>query len=106
VRARLRVDSTDGARLGMAISKRNAKTAVLRNRIKRVLRDRFRHLRSQLPALDLVVQLRGPISMAQTPGLADEFTQLLARACRRLNLPYSEPALAATAADQSCKDAH
>ena len=90
----------------MAISKRNARTAVLRNRIKRVLRDRFRRLRTQLPPIDLVVQLRGPISLGQTDDLAEEFSQLIGRGCRRLSLPYPDTALTSATADKSSKDAH
>lgn len=87
----------------MALSKRNARTAVLRNRIKRILRDRFRHLRLQLPPVDLVVQLRGPVAMDQCAALATEFTDLVARACRRLTRP--QPHSSAAPADRSSKDA-
>lgn len=47
-----------GARLGMAISKRHARTAVERNRVKRLVRETFRAQRSSLPAVDVVVLLR------------------------------------------------
>ena len=43
------------ARLGLAIAKKNAKRAVDRNRIKRIIRDSFRHKQAFLPATDLVV---------------------------------------------------
>jgi ribonuclease P protein component len=46
------------ARLGLAISKRSAPRAVARNRIKRVIRDSFRHARPALPGADLVVLCR------------------------------------------------
>jgi ribonuclease P protein component len=43
------------ARLGLAISKKNVKRAVDRNRIKRVIRESFRHNRLALDGLDVVV---------------------------------------------------
>ena len=46
------------ARLGLAIAKRSAPRAVARNRIKRVIRESFRHARAELPCVDLVVLCR------------------------------------------------
>ncbi|MDX2463835.1 MAG: ribonuclease P protein component [Porticoccus sp.] len=43
------------ARLGLAISKRFIKTAVGRNRVKRLLRESFRQHQSLLTGLDIVV---------------------------------------------------
>lgn len=45
-------------RLGMAISKKNAKTAVSRNRIKRMVRESFRVHYEQLGDFDIVVLTR------------------------------------------------
>lgn len=47
-----------GPRLGLAISKKNAKRAVDRNRIKRLIRESFRQNRSKLPAIDLVIMAK------------------------------------------------
>ena len=57
-----RANRLDGARLGMAISRKRVPKAVCRNRIKRVARDSFRHHRRELGELDIVVLAR--------PGLA------------------------------------
>lgn len=46
------------ARLGLAIAKKHVKLAVGRNRIKRVIRDSFRHHQQLLMGLDLVVLTR------------------------------------------------
>lgn len=46
------------ARLGLAISKKHAKRAVDRNRIKRLVRESFRLTRPGLPAIDLVVMAK------------------------------------------------
>ena len=45
-------------RLGMAVSKKCAKRAVDRNRIKRIARESFRLNSSTLPAVDLIVMCR------------------------------------------------
>jgi ribonuclease P protein component len=42
-------------RLGLAISRKVARTAVARNRIKRVIRESYRHWQTHLDALDIVV---------------------------------------------------
>ncbi len=48
------------ARLGLIIPKRLARLAVVRNAIKRVLRDAWRQRRHALPAADLVFRLVAP----------------------------------------------
>ena len=51
-----------GARLGLIVAKRVVPRAHERNRHKRVCRERFRHNRSRLPAMDLVVQILRPMT--------------------------------------------
>lgn len=48
-------NTLDHPRLGLAISRKVAKTAVARNRIKRVIRESFRLHQGRLGALDIVV---------------------------------------------------
>ena len=45
-------------RLGLAISKKNAKHAVDRNRIKRIIRESFRHRQQGLSKADFVVMAK------------------------------------------------
>lgn len=52
----------DGARLGLAIAKRRVPRAVDRNRIKRIVRESFRHRAVELPAVDIVVLARSGIA--------------------------------------------
>ena len=48
-------------RLGLAISKKRAKLAVTRNRLKRIIRESFRHKQHELYCADFIV-LAGPKS--------------------------------------------
>jgi ribonuclease P protein component len=50
----------------MAISKRHARTAVERSRVKRLVRETFRQQRATLPVVDVVVMLRS--ATADTPN--------------------------------------
>lgn len=50
-------NSQGSARLGLVVPKRNARRAVQRNAIRRVIRECFRGLRLQLPHYDLVFRL-------------------------------------------------
>jgi ribonuclease P protein component len=68
------------ARLGLAVSRKVDTRAVGRNRIKRVLRDRFRHLRAHLASGAYVVVARPPAARATNPELRAAFDQLLQRA--------------------------
>jgi ribonuclease P protein component len=45
----------DQARLGLALSKKRIKTAVARNRLKRLIRESFRRHQHDLPNIDIVV---------------------------------------------------
>lgn len=55
----LAVDSnTPFPRLGLVIAKKNIAKAVARNRVKRIIRESFRHNQGLLPALDIVILAR------------------------------------------------
>lgn len=49
------------ARLGLAISKKQLRRAVDRNRIKRLARESFRHHQQNLAGLDIVVMVRSKV---------------------------------------------
>lgn len=80
-------------RLGIVVSKKRIRSAVARNRIKRLIREAFRLSKQQLPpGLDLVVLPRGP---RLTLALALESLPRLARdAARRLGPAVREQGLA------------
>ena len=67
-------------RLGLAVSRKVDPRAVGRNRIKRVLRDAFRHLRAQMAPGAYVVVARVPAREADNAALRAAFEQLLTRA--------------------------
>ena len=67
-------------RLGLAVSRKVDPHAVGRNRIKRVLRDVFRRLRTQLADGDYVVVARRTASETGNQALAEGFVNLLQRA--------------------------
>ncbi|MCC5862522.1 MAG: ribonuclease P protein component [Gammaproteobacteria bacterium] len=57
-----RANTVGFARLGMAVSRKSARRAVDRNRIKRLVRESFRHAQAELPAVDIVVLTRPGIT--------------------------------------------
>ncbi len=67
-------------RLGLAVSRKVDPHAVGRNRIKRVLRDAFRHARVRLQPGAYVVVARGPSAKADNATLRAGFLRLLQRA--------------------------
>jgi ribonuclease P protein component len=70
-------------RLGVTVT-RKIGGAVLRNRVKRVLRDVFRRHRGELvPALDLVVNARPGIEATRSNSLETEFLACFAELSRR-----------------------
>lgn len=56
------------ARLGIAVSKRRIRKAVARNRLKRIVRECFRHQHG-LPPLDIVVMARAAAGEAENRAL-------------------------------------
>lgn len=76
-------------RLGLAVSRKVDPHAVGRNRIKRVLRDAFRHLRADLPPGDYVLVARPGASARSGLELRGAFLDLLRRARA---LPAPDPA--------------
>lgn len=59
------------ARLGLAITKRKVRKAVMRNQIKRIVRESFR-LQQDLPAMDAVVTAKVAITEQNKQQLRDD----------------------------------
>ncbi len=49
-------------RLGVIVPKKGNRTAVRRNRIKRVIRDQFRLAQTELQPLDIIVHVTAPVT--------------------------------------------
>ncbi len=88
-----RADSSE-PRLGLAISKKNARRAVDRNRIKRLIRESFRLHQHDLPGIDLVIMAKPEAKNAENQQilhslqqhwekLAQKLTQKLTREASR-----------------------
>lgn len=83
-----------GARLGLAVSKRNAPRAVDRNRLKRLIRESFRLHRTGLPAMDCVVMPTRAARFTAAPPLRASLQRLWRRAalaCEALGTPGDAP---------------
>lgn len=78
-------NSLGHARVGLVFSKKNLKHAVQRNRVKRLVRDTFRH-RTDMPALDIVVLSRQGLAGIENrelhPMLNDLWQRLIRKSCR------------------------
>lgn len=65
-----------GARIGMAITKKKVPTAVNRNKIKRHIRERFRHLSSELKSVDIVFIIKKPMNDLSNKELDNEINNI------------------------------
>ncbi len=77
--AQIAANTVDGARLGLAISKRVSKSAVRRNRIKRLARDSFRRMRGTLPPFDILLIARSRADQEDNASLRAELARLWQR---------------------------
>lgn len=82
-----RYSEQDEPRLGLAISRKHARRAVDRNRIKRQARETYRHLGPQLARADFVVVNRAGATTASPAALRDSlrrhFLALSRKSARR-----------------------
>ena len=70
-------NTRSSARLGLVIAKKNVVLAVQRNRIKRQLRNTFRHNKELLNKLDVVVLARKDADKLNSKELVDTIDSLL-----------------------------
>ncbi|MFC3094182.1 ribonuclease P protein component [Alteromonas sediminis] len=76
-----RYNSLEYPRLGITIAKKRVKKAVQRNRIKRLIRETFRHQASTLPNIDIIV-----IGKSGCDSLTnDDLNRLLRKSWQRLD---------------------
>lgn len=68
------------ARVGLAVAKKRAKRAVDRNRLKRIVRETFRHSKAQLAGTDIVVMNRDHTLRASNIELRESLVKLFEKA--------------------------
>lgn len=86
-----RDNDLDHPRLGLVIGKKSVKLSVERNRLKRQIRESFRHNQDNLVGWDIVVVARKGLGDLQNAELAQQFGKLWKRLAR------SKPSAAANA---------
>jgi len=79
-----------GPRLGTVVAKKNVATAVHRNRIKRIIRDSFRHQQGLLLNLDLVVLVRKGTDKLQNKAVRENLSRLWLDLEKKINARASQ----------------
>ncbi len=80
-----RKNTLDHPRIGMAIPKKHIKHAVGRNRIRRVVREQFRHQQHQLPNIDIVVIAKAGIADLSNQDINKVLDKLWRKLVQRCN---------------------
>ena len=62
VRVRILENGGNTARIGVIVPKKGNRLAVRRNRIKRLVRDHFRLIRTHLKSVDIIVHVTGAVT--------------------------------------------
>ena len=74
-----------GARMGLSVSRKFDKSAVKRNRVRRVLRAAFRLQQKSLPNLDMVLIPTRNDRSYRTPIIEDELVELCSKAVAKFS---------------------
>lgn len=83
-----RANSLNIPRLGLTVAKKHLKKAHDRNRIKRIVRDSFRHRQHELPAHDFVFIAKGGIGNLTNTELFEMLEKLWQRHIRLAKNPH------------------
>ena len=78
-----RSNSLPVARLGLVIAKKHVRHAVERNRIKRLIRESFRHRQQSLAGLDVIVLARKGMGELSNPVITEQLNQQWQRVLRK-----------------------
>ena len=71
----IRANQCQRPRLGLAVSKKKFRHAVVRNKIRRYIRESFRQYRQVLPSVDIVVLAKKGAEQLQPGALLEELHQ-------------------------------
>ncbi len=89
-----RVNQLDHARLGIVVAKKNVRRATQRNRIKRIMRETFRHQQHQLVdptgGIDAIVLARSGLALLDNAALHKLLNQLWRQLQRKANKQAAE----------------
>ncbi len=91
-----RENQLEHPRLGLVIGKKSVKLAVERNRIKRQIRESFRHSQNILTGVDIVIVARRGIADLSNIELRQQFDKMWKRLARQ-----RQPALQTALADSA-----
>ena len=81
----VRENEEDHARMGLAIAKKAVKRAVDRNRIKRIIRESFRHVQHDLPNIDVVIMCRSSAVPLTKEQIRQQFDKQWSYISKKLN---------------------
>ena len=91
-----RENQLEHPRLGLVIGKKSVKLAVERNRIKRQIRESFRHSQNLLHGVDIVIVARRGIADLSNIELRQQFDKMWKRLARQ-SITTEQPASAESA---------
>ncbi|MBP8184940.1 MAG: ribonuclease P protein component [Pseudomonas sp.] len=84
-----RLNDLDHPRLGLVIGKKSVKLSVERNRLKRQIRESYRHSQEALSGWDIVVVARKGLGDLENIELAQQFGKLWKRLARSKAVPVA-----------------
>lgn len=70
-------------RLGLVIAKKHIRLSVQRNRVKRLIRESFRHKQAHLQGLDVIVLARRGLDLLENPKITVELEKQWQRIIRK-----------------------
>jgi ribonuclease P protein component len=79
-----RANSYQHSRLGLVIAKKNVRLAAQRNRLKRLIRESFRHRQQTLAGLDVIVLARKGMDELSNSEITEQLNQQWQRVLRRV----------------------
>ena len=80
-----RVSEQKEAQIGIIVAKKHVKLAVQRNRIKRLLRESFRHKRDSIPELEIVILAKKGVDQLENKACHEELEFIWRKLVRKFS---------------------